>query len=902
VDCTRTDDVSYRMMFQLFDSKGMSIIEEPIDPSYEGNKLVNDAHLRSNLISFHVDVPGSILAWSDESPTLYRLQATLVQINPENPNFTSDVDVFKTNVGFRNIKISDRQLLVNGQPVLIKGVNRHDHSSTRGKAVSLGEILEDLQMMKEYNFNAVRTAHYPNDPYLYDVADKLGLYVIDEANIECHGHYDMICREHSFAAAMLDRTQRMVIRDQNHPSIIGWSLGNEAGFAANHTMLYGWIKGYDNSRFVQYEGANRPVWGQLLHDYAREDSAFGTDVICPMYPTIDELIEWADEIAPRLNETRPFIMCEYAHAMGNSSGSLADYWDVIKEKKGLQGGFIWDWIDQGIKQTNAANVLDAKTVHHKYGGDYGDKPNDANFNINGMIGPDRIAHPAMHEHKKCVQPVDFELNWPQQEYGQFVFTIRVLNRRYFTTLGDLIGAWRLKVGGFIVKKGDFALPANILPQTSIDVSIPEIRVAFIEAAGDLTDWLDAEIHLDFGVKSRESFDAPFPAEEIASEQFLINGYISPASTGASMVPLYLKKMLTFGKCNSSPTVDREDSIDLSSNGLIVKCKQGSVEFGYSHGNLLAWDMKPNLFRAATDNDGVKQLGAQAEDGTKPLGQWLRLGLDCIILENVEVDIGSQSLGDKQVYHSVVTKASIYGCPGKETYPGIALAEKVASSQQDQGQRVKLGRWQQRVTMHSNGCLFIETKIDLEEFLNDMPRVGVQFCIPGTMARECSFSDGPWENYPDRRRAAHAGVVTKFIEEYPRTYVVPQEQGNRMNMRWLLLSESLSEEGLPKRTTCNPRTNLDDAVEGRKGMLIVSSDKLLQFNVCRWTDTQIFKARHVDEVEVSKDTIYVRLDAAQRGLGTGSCGPQTLPEYRVNSGTYEINFWLKPTGREDSDDE
>lgn len=164
--------------------------------------------------------------------------------------------------------------------------------------------------MKEYNFNAVRTAHYPNDPYLYDLADELGLYVIDEANIECHGHYDMICREHTFGSAMLDRVQRMVIRDQNHPSIIGWSLGNEAGYDANHKMLNGWIKGYDGSRFVQYEGANKTVWGQLENVYDREDSRIGSDVVCPMYPSIDEMVKWADDIAPRIGETRPFIMCE----------------------------------------------------------------------------------------------------------------------------------------------------------------------------------------------------------------------------------------------------------------------------------------------------------------------------------------------------------------------------------------------------------------------------------------------------------------------------------------------------------------------------------------------------------------------------------------------------------------
>mmetsp|Transcript_10319 Transcript_10319/g.18949 ORF Transcript_10319/g.18949 Transcript_10319/m.18949 type:complete len:766 (+) Transcript_10319:3-2300(+) len=376
VECVRSEDTMYRMLFQLYGPDNSPIFDEPIDAASAGNDLINDAHLRSNLISFHLEIPGKVKAWSDESPNLYRIEASLLRINPSSlTNPTYKVDVFDFKIGFRSVEIRDRELLVNGKAVLVKGVNRHDHSQIGGKTVTLEEIRKDLMLMKEYNFNAIRTAHYPNDPYLYDLADELGLYVVDEANIECHGHYDMICRDHSYAAAMLDRVQRMVIRDQNHPSIIGWSLGNEAGYSMNQTMLYGWIKGYDSSRFVQYEGAHRPVWGQLPHVYDREDSALGTDVICPMYPTIDEMVEWSDNTAERVDETRPFIMCEYAHAMGNSSGSLSDYWRTIKRKKGIQGGFIWDWMDQGLLQKGE----DGK-VWHAYGGDFGDIPNDANFN------------------------------------------------------------------------------------------------------------------------------------------------------------------------------------------------------------------------------------------------------------------------------------------------------------------------------------------------------------------------------------------------------------------------------------------------------------------------------------------------------------------------------------------
>ncbi|KAL7543511.1 hypothetical protein ACHAWF_007403, partial [Thalassiosira exigua] len=511
--------IVYRMVFQLYDSDWNPIFDSPIDPAQLAKDAAMEVQLRSNLISFNLEVPGDVLAWSDESPTLYNLRATLRKIDHANDQ-TSDIHVLNQTIGFRNIEIRDRELLVNGQPVLIKGVNRHDHSRTRGKAIRLVDIQEDLKLMKSFNFNAVRTAHYPNDPYLYELADTLGLYVVDEANIECHGHYDMICREPTFSAALLDRTQRMVERDKNHPCIIGWSLGNEAGYSMAHKMLFAWIKGYDGSRFIQYEGANRPVWGQLPHVYDREDSAQGSDIICPMYPSIEEIIEWSDEIAPRINEWRPMILCEYAHAMGNSSGSLSDYWKVIKQKRGLQGGFIWDWIDQGLRHIEldeaSPTSLDLKrdkTKWHNYGGDFGDTPHDANFNINGMVGPDRIPHPAMHEFKKCVQPVDFYLN--SGVNGDYKFSMQVHNRRFFSTLDDLTGNWRLLVGGSAMLDGTFVLPEKLLPQTSKGVSLPELTV-FLEANDKECD--GAEVHLNVWVTQEGRPYCTFSGDRIATEQ------------------------------------------------------------------------------------------------------------------------------------------------------------------------------------------------------------------------------------------------------------------------------------------------------------------------------------------------------------------------------------------------
>ncbi|EED90854.1 hypothetical protein THAPSDRAFT_263381, partial [Thalassiosira pseudonana CCMP1335] len=737
--------VEYRMLFQLYDSSNKAVFEEPLDVSDTNMASLSEVHLRHNILSFTAAVPGNVMAWSDETPTLYSLEATLIQIKQQsaaNDEIRTSIDSFHCKIGFRNIDVTNRQLLINGQPVLIKGVNRHDHSPTGGKAVSLEEIRQDLELMKRYNFNAIRTAHYPNDPYLYDLADEMGLYVVDEANIECHGHYDMICREHGFAAAMLDRVQRMVVRDKNHPSIIGWSLGNEAGFAMNHTMLYGWIKGYDNSRFVQYEGANRPAWGQDPHDYDRKDSVLGTDIICPMYPSIADCTEWADEIAPRLNEFRPFIMCEYAHAMGNSSGSLSDYWKVIKEKHGLQGGFIWDWIDQGLLKED-----DEGRVWYVYGGDYGDKPNDANFCINGMIGPDRSPHPTMVEFKKCAQPINFQLDLVGENCRP---TVTVFNHQYFSTLDSYHGIWALSVDGFERERHEFQLPKDVHPQQSCELKITQILEAFSVQALHMRD--DAEVYMNLSAVCTDS------GKEVSTEQFLVR------------------------------------------NG------KGSASEPDANATILLSNLCPNLFRAGTDNDGVKQLGDQSNDPSKPLGRWLSLGLDSLEMKDVTVEVTSQKL------------------------------------------------------------LLYEYDSDLNESLRDLPRVGMQMQLQNTMEEAIFFANGPHENYPDRCYSAHSGIHEETVPECPDTYVVPQEQGNRTGLHLAAL------------------------VKNKRGVFIVPSTRDLQFTTSRYTDTQIFAARHTNELEIS-NSIYLRIDAAQRGLGTGSCGPQTLPEYRVNGGSYRIAFWM-----------
>lgn len=474
-------------------------------------------------------------------------------------------------------------------------------------------------------------------------------------------------------------------------------------------------------------------------------------------------------------------MSNSAHAMGNSSGSLSDYWEVIKQKEGLQGGFIWDWIDQGLLQRDKNGK-----VWHAYGGDYGDEPHDANFNINGMISPDRVPHPAMIELKKCAQPVDFELVDCSSEDGEsFGFKVRVHNRRYFTTINDLVGTYTLKEGGFDVTWGSFSLPYDLSPQMSVVVPIFCIGAPENDRKG----WDAAEFHLDVGAAVRG--EDRVHGKGVSSEQFYINDHI-PWMSKSGEKPLHLAEMLK--DADSSPVAQSEtkdDHICLSTNHTHVKFKQGSAGFEYfpvECDNMkriaLLQDMEPILFRGATDNDGVKQLGKQFDDGSKPLGKWLRLGLDCITLEDAGLGVGCRVLGDGRPHPSVFGHAKLYGWPGKSKYDGIAMAEKLLESKGDKPQRVELGRWEQIVTMHSNGSLFVETTISLEESLKDVPRVGLQFSVPSCLYEACYFADGPHENYVDRRLSARAGVDADIVPRIPSTYVVPQEQGNRMNMRWL----------------------------------------------------------------------------------------------------------------------
>ncbi len=384
------------------------------------------------------ELPG-IEPWSAESPTRYRVTAEL--LDPDG----GVAEVHAQLIGFRSVEVRDRQLLVNGEPVWIFGVNRHDHHPTRGKAVTLDDMRDDLLAMRRHNITAVRCSHYPNDPRLLELCDEIGMYVVDEANIESHAYNTSLCDDPRYRSTWLSRGARMVERDRNHPSVILWSLGNEAGYGSNHEALAGWIRRTDPSRPLHYEGA-------VFHDGWVDGGAAGSDVVCPMYPTIDSIAEYGRN---GLGD-RPLIMCEYSHAMGNSNGSLADYWDVITTTPGLQGGFIWEWKDHGL-----LTRLPSGKRGFAYGGQFGDEPNDGNFVADGLMSSDLQPHPGVQEVMWVYRPVVVSLRGD---------TLKITNRRSFTDLADLAATWELLVAGDVVASG--SLDVEVAPAASVELPMP----------------------------------------------------------------------------------------------------------------------------------------------------------------------------------------------------------------------------------------------------------------------------------------------------------------------------------------------------------------------------------------------------------------------------------------------
>lgn len=403
-------------------------------------------------IEFNTKIP-KIQPWSAEIPNLYTLHIEL--IDPTG----NVVEISQQKIGFRSVEIRGQELLLNGQPVMFYGINRHDFNRFTGRVLTRDDMREDLLELKRWNFNAVRTSHYPNDAAFLDLCDELGFYVIGEANIESHAFIASICDDPKYLTAFVDRVGRMIQRDIHHPAAVMWSLGNESGAGANHEAAAAYARNFDPSRPLHYEGGIRGNW---------MGSHSLTDVIAPMYPAISAIKEYATSS----KADRPLIMCEYSHAMGNANGTLAEYWDVIESTHGLQGGFIWEFWDHGPVQT----MPDGST-RNAYGGDYGESKHDGNFCCDGMVFPDRTAKPAMHEFKSIAAPA--KITSVKASTGNF----KIFNKNFFKDLSEYELHWAITRDGIISDSGKVNLP-KVAPRKTVAFTVKSPLLSKANGAGE----------------------------------------------------------------------------------------------------------------------------------------------------------------------------------------------------------------------------------------------------------------------------------------------------------------------------------------------------------------------------------------------------------------------------------
>ena len=726
----RQPEEGWQVEAQLFDPEGEKIGRKPFLAPVPVGGAGTWPRLQAE---FDEPISGPQL-WSAELPHLYRLVVTLLD-----PSGRA-VEASALNVGFRSVEVHGRELLVNGRRVFIQGVNRHDHHDTKGKALDRETLRLDAVTMKRFNVNAVRCSHYPNDPHWLDLCDELGLYVIDEANLESHAFYHQICRDRRYAAAFLERAVRMVERDKNHPSIIIWSLGNESGYGPNHDAMAGWIRAADPSRPLHYEPATyhaQPIFPANVrkkYDYGYH----ATDIICPMYASIADIVAWArDKKHP--DRQRPLILCEYSHAMGNSNGSLSDYWDAFEKYPGLQGGFIWEWIDHGITQTTA----DGKE-YWAYGGDFGDTPNDANFVCDGLVWPDRTPHPGFYEFKNLAQPVRLG------RYDAKERTLDIRSRLDFDTLAWLQGEWELKIDGRTIAKGELpALDAEPRAKQRLRLRLPDWKDAGGETGGE------AFLNVRFRAARATAWcDA---GHEVGRGQIAL-GRAKPAARKHSKThsaPLEAEALKVQEPGDGSATISNGAvSLGLSlEKGEITSLRWGGGEEMLVHGPRL------QIWRGATDNDGIKLL----KDTWRPLSKWREQGLDKLEIRLVSAKLKRRREGGGAVTLSV------------EHVGACAASPRAVRHRCD-------------YTLRPDGSLLVENVFDVDEDVPDLPRLGVVLALRAGMENLRWFGRGPLENYADRQRTSLVDLYSDTVRGQYVPYVMPQEHGNHSDVRWLSLHD------------------------------------------------------------------------------------------------------------------
>lgn len=647
--------------------------------------------------------------WTAETPNLYTVVTKLVGMQGE----TLETNSYR--IGFRTVEIDDGQLKVNGKPIMVKGVNRHEHDPETGHYVSRESMLEDIKLMKQLNINTVRTCHYPDDPYWYELCDEYGLYVIDEVNTESHGMgYDdrSLAKFPSWGPAHLDRAKNLYGRDKNHPSVIIWSLGNEAGNGSNFEQTYAYFKQIDGTRPVQYEQA-----------YEGRDS--NSDILCPMYAGIGRLKRYGSR-----PQTRPLIQCEYAHAMGNSVGNFQDYWDTIEASPYLQGGCIWDWVDQALWKEAPDNERGIERFL-AYGGDFGDKPNDGNFCCNGVIRADRTLNPHAWEVKKVYQNIKVE---PVDITNGIV---RVTNKHSFANIDEYEAKWTLRVDGK-EKASDSLGSIAVGPGESKEVKLASPLKEFLGSANAT----DGEVMLTISFHLPEDTAWADAGHIVAWDQLEVS--TDAAKEGRRRIEKVASN-IDVDETDNKVVVQWDDStatID-KTTGALTSLKSNDQE-------LLAAPLAPNFLKVPNDNQRAQDIYRRDFRGWRNAAEHAEL-------ESVKV--GNMGLAP--------TVTSTWTLPTASNSQLTALYTFAGTGDVD-------------VTLH------LEPKQRDEYPL--LPRFGMMLAVPQSMDQIEWYGRGPQETYWDRKTGGEIAIYQSTADAMPYDYVRSQDTGNRTDVRWFTIAD------------------------------------------------------------------------------------------------------------------
>ncbi|KAJ6070766.1 beta-galactosidase [Penicillium canescens] len=775
----------------------------------------------------HVELSGAQLRlWSAEQPILYTILLSCGN------------QVIPQRIGIRRVEVHDGNILVNKQPVIFYGVNRHEHHPTLGRAVPYEFMRQDLVTMKRHNVNAIRTSHYPNDPRMYEVADELGFYVINEADLECHGFYkperqklaatgstlgrvdfrEKVYDESkqwtsdnpAWEKAYVDRAVQLVERFKNSTCSIVWSLGNEAFYGKNLAAMYHWVKKRDPTRLVHYEA---------------DRNAVTADFYSSMYCTLEEL---RNHVTEKLD--RPLILCEYAHAMGNGPGSLKEYIDIFRSEKLLQGGFIWQWANHGLLTKTGDGI-----PYYGYGGDFGDKLNDADFIMDGLLFSDHTPNPGAAEYKKVCEPVTLE------GFNSQTGKISLRSHYFFSDLSHLSCSWSITVADQKPTESRYLALPHVSPGSTEEVKLPTECLSSLRGNSSHDQW----VNLSFRLKSGTSW-AP-KDHEVAWAQLPI-----AASSGLSLdrswqfvtkngvVDTPVVKAAGGRLIISSPVRNAQVTFDLVRGGFKWTDEAGVAVL---HGPELG------IYRAMTSND----LGFGG-DGA----EWLRCMLDWTRSSVINVTCSQDNDADKNTKGDVTVTTEVRVGPPSLSWAVRATLEHVVSA--------------------SLSVISIRVRGDMEHrdisspAPGVLPRIGLDLALPKLYNHVEWFGRGPGEGYRDKKEASWVGLHSASVDELHVPYEVPQENGSRGDVRWVQLQNG-------------------DGVNGTPILEVRMAQGLFNFTARRHTPQELDRARHPYELRES-DELLLHLDAMHHGLGSGSCGPPPFEAHRLYAQPFDFTVALR----------